>query len=96
MMMIIIILIIIIIIIIIMQIPFSAQPAPSRFEVKNGWVCTSTPHINLHGEQRDKFSGVFAYWRKVSTTCVIYVPQSVFSCSKCGSHWKDVREILYR
>jgi uncharacterized alpha/beta hydrolase family protein len=75
------IIIIIIIIIIIRKIPFSAQPAPSRFEVKNELVCTSTPHINLHGEQRDKFSGVFAYRRKVSTTCVMYVRQSVFSCS---------------
>jgi hypothetical protein len=85
--------ILIIIIIIIMQISFSAQPAPSRFEVKNEWIYASTPHISLHGEQRDKFSGVFAYQRKEFTTCVMYVHPSVFSCIKCGSHWKNVREI---
>jgi len=78
-----------------MQIPFSAQPAPSRFEVKNEWICRSNPQISLHGEQRDKLSGAFAYRRKVSTTCVMYVHQSVFSCNNCGSHSKDVHEILY-
>jgi uncharacterized alpha/beta hydrolase family protein len=46
---------IILIIILIMKRPFSAQPAPSRFEVRNEWNYTSTPHIHLHGEQRDKF-----------------------------------------